>query len=130
MASSRVRYVTALSPADAFARVTDWRRHRVPLTRITVTPRGFTARTGVGPLGFDDPMEVTLWDPPRRVVLHKLGRVVRGDATITVEPQGPGSAVTWSEEVTVIGVPRWADPVVRPALTAMIRLVLRRLLPD
>ena len=130
MASSRVRYVTALSPADAFERVTDWSRHRVPLTRITVTPHGFTARTTVGPFGFDDPMEVTLWDPPRRVVLHKLGRVVRGDATITVEAQGPGSAVTWAEDVTVIGVPRWADPVLRRALTGMIRLVLRRLLPD
>lgn len=130
MATSRVRYVTALSATDAFERVTDWRRHRVPLTRITVTPNGFTARTAIGPVGFDDPMEVTLWDPPRRVVLHKLGRVVRGDATITVEPQGPGSVVTWSEDVTVVGVPRWADPVLRRALRAMIRLVLRRVLPD
>lgn len=124
-----MRYITALSRDEAFAAVTDWRRHRVPLTRITVTDVGFTARTGIGPVGFDDPMEVTLWDPPRRVVLHKRGRVIRGDATIEVVEHGTGSAVTWDEDVQITGVPRWADPVVRPALRAMISLVLRRLLP-
>src|SRR5690606_6635576 len=102
MARSRVTYETVLSQSDAFERVTDWRRHRVPLTRITVTPNGFTARTGLGPLGFDDPMEVTLWDPPRRAVLHKLGRIVRGEATITVAPTAAGSVVTWDEDVSVI----------------------------
>jgi len=109
--------------------VTDWRRHRVPLTRITVTDVGFTARTAVGPLGFDDPMEVTLWDPPRRVVLRKLGRVITGEATIEVVAEGTGSVVTWDEDVRVIGVPRLADPVLRVALRGMISLVLRRLLP-
>ncbi|WP_313404045.1 SRPBCC family protein [Aeromicrobium sp.] len=129
MAMSRVTHLTPLSPSAAFDTVTDWRRHRVPFTRIVVTPNGFTARTGFGPLGFDDPMEVTLWDPPRRVVLRKLGRVVRGDATITVTQTPSGSAVTWDEDVSVIGVPRVFDPVLRRALGAMISLVLRRLLP-
>lgn len=121
--------MTALGEAEAFGRVTDWSRHRVPLTRITVTPLGFTARTGIGPLGFDDPMEVTLWDPPRRVVLHKLGRIVRGEATITVGPSAAGSLITWDEDVSVIGVPKLFDPILRRALGAMISLVLRRLLP-
>jgi len=124
-----VRYVTPLSRDAAFDAVTDWRRHRVPLTRITVTDVGFTARTAVGPLGFDDPMEVTLWDPPRRVVLRKLGRVITGEATIEVVAEGTGSVVTWDEDVRVIGVPRLADPVLRVALRGMISLVLRRLLP-
>lgn len=128
MAMARVTHTTVLPVAEAFGRVTDWSRHRVPLTRIIVTPVGFTARTGIGPVGFDDPMEVTLWDPPRRVVLHKLGRVVRGDATITVGPSGSGSVVTWDEDVSVIGVPRLFDPILRRALAAMISLVLRRLL--
>lgn len=129
MAMARVTHTTVLPVTEAFERVTDWSRHRVPLTRITVTPVGFTARTGIGSVGFDDPMEVTLWDPPRRVVLHKLGRVVRGDATITVRPSGSGSVVTWDEDVSVIGVPRLFDPILRRALAAMISLVLRRLLP-
>jgi len=113
---------------DAFARVTDWERHRVPLTRITRTPEGFTARTAIGPLGFDDPMHVTTWDPPHRVDLQKQGRVVRGSATITVEPDGTGSAVTWDEDVSVIGVPRLLDPIVRRLLGLMVSTVLRRLL--
>lgn len=123
-----VRYTSQLEAADAFARMTDWKRHRVPLTTITVTPRGFTARTAIGPVGFDDPMEVTRWEPPHRVDLQKRGRVVRGSATITVEPDGSGSVVTWDEDVSVIGVPRFVDPIVSRLLRLMVSTVLRRLL--
>lgn len=128
MARTRVRYTSHHSAPDAFARVTDWERHRVPFTEVTVTPIGFTARTAVGPLGFDDPMEVTRWDPPHRVELHKLGRIVRGSATITVEPHDAGSVVTWDEDVSVIGVPRLFDPVVGRLLGLMVSRVLRGLL--
>ena len=128
MATVHVRYPTTLSAASAFTAVTDWSRHRVPLTSIEVTPAGFTARTGVGRWGFDDPMEITLWDPPRRVDLRKTGRVVRGTASIDVVEAPTGAVVTWNESVTIIGVPRWCDPLVRPALRAMVSLVLRRLL--
>ncbi|PZG90195.1 hypothetical protein C1I97_30675, partial [Streptomyces sp. NTH33] len=65
---------TAPLPVDeAWRRLTRWSRHAdtVPLTRITeVTPPPtrvgtvFVARSGIGPLGFDDPMEVTVWRPP------------------------------------------------------------------
>ena len=52
-----------LPPAEVFARLTEWERHGevVPLTTITPRPGGFLARTGVGPLGFDDPMDVVTW---------------------------------------------------------------------
>ncbi|WP_286928943.1 MULTISPECIES: SRPBCC family protein [Aeromicrobium] len=123
-----VRYTSHLDAVDAFARVTDWERHRVPLTTITITPEGFTARTAVGPVGFDDPMHVTRWEPPHRADLQKQGRVVRGSASITVEPSGSGSVVTWDEDVTVIGVPRLLDPVVRQLLRLMVSTVLRRLM--
>nr|WP_283251624.1 SRPBCC family protein [Aeromicrobium duanguangcaii] len=127
---TRVRRRSQLAAPAAFARVTDWERHRVPLTTITATSDGFTARTGVGPVGFDDPMEITHWDPPRRVHLVKRGRVIRGSATITVDPEGSGSVVTWDEEVSVIGVPGFLDPVVRRLLGLMVSSVLRRLLRD
>lgn len=80
--------------------MTDWERHaaQVPLTVITV-PTGlptrvgtvFVARTGVGPLAFDDPMEVVRWSPPAgsragMCRLEKRGRVVRGRASIDVYP--------------------------------------------
>lgn len=128
MARSVVRYTSHHDVDAAFARVTDWERHRVPLTTITTRPDGFTARTAIGPVGFDDPMDVTAWDPPHRVALVKRGRIIKGYATITVEPHGTGSAVTWDEHVSVIGVPRLLDPVTRRLLRLMISTVLRRLL--
>lgn len=127
MVSTCVRYDTRLPVAEAFAVVTAWERHRVPFTRISVTETGFTARTGLGRWGFDDPMEITDWDPPRCVELHKRGRFVLGSARIEVEPTAAGSVVTWAEDARIAGVPRWCDPVVRRLLTAMISLVLRRL---
>ena len=56
-----------VSVGEAWARVTDWPRHgdHVPFTHVEVTtdaPPGvgtvFNARTRIGRLGFDDPMEV------------------------------------------------------------------------
>lgn len=127
MATTHVRYQTTLPAAEAFRVVTDWPRHRVPFTRISVTENGFTARTGLGALGFDDPMEITSWDPPHRVELRKLGRIIRGEATIEVEATSSGSVVTWTEDARVIGVPRWCDRIVARLLSSMISLVLRRL---
>lgn len=65
-----------LSPAEAWLRVTDWPAHGrfVPLTKVTRTPDGFVARTGVGRLGFDDPMDVTTWHEPSFCRLEKRGR--------------------------------------------------------
>jgi hypothetical protein len=95
-----------LSPEDAFARVTDWVRHgdHVPLTTIRLTDTGFVARTGLGPVGFDDPMDVAEWDPPRFCRLEKRGRVVRGWAEIIVEPLDLGSRITWRELARTRGV--------------------------
>ncbi|MFI6931086.1 SRPBCC family protein [Streptomyces sp. NPDC050287] len=108
---------TAPLPLDeAWRRLTDWPRHGtvVPLTRVTVltpppTREGtvFVARSGIGPLAFDDRMEVTVWRPPTDdepgfVRLVKRGRVIRGWAEIEVRP-GPGgrARVVWREELDV-----------------------------
>lgn len=128
MATVHARYETRRSVSDAFAAVTRWEDHRVPLTTIRRTDAGFTARTGVGPLGFDDPMTIGHWEPPRSVELHKTGRVIAGWARIRVDPTESGSVVTWSESVRLRGVPAWCDPLLRPPLRAMIRIILRRLL--
>lgn len=108
-----VREVT-LSPQEAWDRITDWEAHGayVPFTRISRTSDGFVARTGLGPVGFDDPMEIVEWDPPRRCRLVKRGRVVTGDAEIVVEPTSTGARVIWREGTDVIGVPAFADPLV------------------
>ena len=116
---------TAPLPRDeAWRRLTEWPRHAdvVPLTRISVDPPGPTregtvvvARSGVGPLGFDDRMEVTVWRPPADgepglCRLDKRGRVVRGWAEIEVRP-GPGgrTRVLWREELRVRFLPAFCD---------------------
>lgn len=120
---------TAPLPLDeAWRRLTTWPRHgqAVPLTRVTVltpppTAEGtlLVARTALGPLGFDDRMEVTVWRPPAdgqpgHCRLEKRGRLVRGWAEIEVHP-GPGgrTRVLWREELGVRLLPGVFDGVVR-----------------
>ncbi|MFD8011849.1 SRPBCC family protein [Streptomyces sp. NPDC058955] len=128
---SRFRVVRSapVGPEEAWRRLTDWPAHgrQVPLTRTTVLTPGpsgpgtrFTARTGLGPLGFDDPMEVVRWEPPRGGLpgvcrLEKYGRLVRGWAEIEVTAAAGGARVVWTEELAVRGVPRVLDGVLARA---------------
>ncbi|GAA2655474.1 SRPBCC family protein [Paractinoplanes durhamensis] len=119
-----------------WAALVDWPRHGrwAPLTVVrTVTPRPdgvgakFVARTGVGPLAFDDPMTVTLWqrptgdgsaDEPGRCEVAKSGRVVHGRAWFSVQPlPGSRSRVVWDEDVTVSPrrIMRFAGPLLSAA---------------
>lgn len=109
MVNFRLERTAPLPLEEAWRRLTEWPRHAdvVPLTRVTVvtpppTAKGtvFVARSGLGPLAFDDRMEVTVWRPPTDdepglVRLEKRGRVVTGWAEIEVRP-GPGAAAAWS----------------------------------
>ncbi|MEU6391137.1 SRPBCC family protein [Streptomyces sp. NPDC046939] len=125
MAHVRIVRETPLPAAEAWRRLTDWERHGdvVPLTRVTVTtppPNAagtlFVARTGTRRIGFDDPMEVVAWQPPRRCRLVKRGRVVTGWAEIEVRALGAdASVVEWREELHVRGVPALADPLLAAA---------------
>lgn len=74
----------------------------------------FVARTHLGPLSFDDVMEVTHSTPPggdalgaepgvARIVKH--GRVVLGWAVLTVTPNAGGCAISWHEEARLRGTP-------------------------
>lgn len=119
-----------MQPNDVFARLTDWERHGevVPLTRIRPSDTGFVARTAVGPVGFDDVMDVVTWDPPRFCRIEKRGRVVKGWAELTVEPSGHGSRVVWREEAHWIGVPRFAARVEEAAGRALFGRVVDHLL--
>ncbi|MFD8430156.1 MULTISPECIES: SRPBCC family protein [Streptomyces] len=126
MATFSIDRSVPLAPDEAWRRLTRWERHgdTVPLTRVTARPPGPTrrgtlvvARTGAGPLAFDDAMEVTVWQPPRgeapgRCRLEKRGRVVRGWAEIEVRT-GPGgrARVVWREELDVRLLPALFDGV-------------------
>ncbi len=99
-----------LPQSESWSRLTDWPRHGdfVPLTTITLTPNGFNARTGAGPLAFDDPMDIVTWDEPSFCRLEKRGRRVTGWAELSVESTPSGSRVTWREDIHVRGMPRLA----------------------
>ncbi|MFG2028837.1 SRPBCC family protein [Streptomyces sp. NPDC048825] len=115
----------APSPVDqVWRRLTTWERHGdvVPLTRVTVvtpppTREGtvFVARSGIGRLAFDDPMEVGSWRPPTEgrsgmCRLLKRGTFVTGWAEIAVHPYGNGgSRVVWQEELRVRRLPTAFD---------------------
>ena len=118
-----------LTQEEAFARLTDWPRHAevLPFTDVRVTETGIVVRTAVGRVGFDDPMDIVQWDPPRFCRLEKRGRVVRGWADICVWPTDTGSKVVWREVAHVTGVPRVMARVEKAAGTALFGRLLNGL---
>ncbi|GGR69105.1 hypothetical protein GCM10010269_04820 [Streptomyces humidus] len=143
MALFQLERTVPLSPDDAWRRLTRWSRHGdvVPLTRVTVlTPPPdhegtvFVARSGLGPLAFDDRMELTVWQPPAddapgRCRLEKRGRVVLGWAEIEVRPQPDGrTRVIWREELDVRLLPSLLDPLLGAAARAVFGRAADRLL--
>jgi hypothetical protein len=128
---------------EAWRRITLWPRHGevVPLTAVRVDPPGPTrvgtvvvARSGAGALAFDDPMEVTVWQPPEDGApgmcrLEKRGRVVLGWAELEVRP-GPGgrTRVVWREEIRIRLLPSLFDGVLRSSARYVFGRALNRLL--
>lgn len=112
MALFRIARRTRLAPAETWRRLTDWERHgdSVPLTRVTVhtpPPSGtgtvLVARTGLGPLGFDDRMEITRWQPPTgaaRACAAWKSAAGRSPAGPRSRWAGQGRGRTWSGERT------------------------------
>jgi hypothetical protein len=136
----------AAPPDRVWARLVDWPSHArwAPMTTVRVLterPDGvgarFVARTGVGPLGFDDPMEVVAWQPPTagspgRCEIRKYGRVVLGSAHFDVSPSpsaSQGSSVRWSEDVEVapVRLTRPLSPVLALAGRVLFTRVLRQM---
>jgi carbon monoxide dehydrogenase subunit G len=141
--------VEVAAPAPAvWDRITDWPAagRWVPLTTVTtLTARAdgvgarFVGRTGIGPLAFDDPMEVTEWLPPEgdrpgRCAVRKLGRVVRGTAAFDVAPIGAGrTLVVWEYDLDLapVRLTRPFAPVIarlgRPGVASVLRAMGREL---
>ncbi|MET8504863.1 SRPBCC family protein [Streptomyces sp. NPDC004787] len=145
MSRFRIARAVALAPDEVWRRLTDWPAHGalVPLTRTRVLPPGpngvgtrFTARTGLGPFGFDDPMEVVVFEPPAPgrpglCRLEKRGRVVRGRAAFEVTGTDTGgSRVVWDEELRLRGAPALADPLLAAAGRRVFGRALDALLSD
>jgi len=109
------RRVTVGAPAaEVWTYVTDWPQQGdwVPFTRVERVDGAdnvggrFRAWTGVGPVGFWDPMTITSWQRTpdgggRCEVLH-TGRVVRGEGEFTVLGRGERECeFVWAEVIDV-----------------------------
>lgn len=112
-----VDLLVAGPPEQVWARLWDLDRHTaaIPFTTVaaatsadhdaaaTPSPSGlrqdarFTARTALGPVGFDDDMVVRAWDPPRRAVIDKVGRVLTGRIEVRLRPAGPDTQLHWTQ---------------------------------
>jgi hypothetical protein len=99
-----------------------------------------TGWTGLGPIGFTDPMVITEWFPPRRCTVAHQGKVVRGTGVFEVLPRvRDGEAeFRWTEIVElplppVIGKPlavALIGPVVRMGLGSSLRRFARVIAAD
>ena len=139
MTASLVLTVDVDAPVtDTWEGVTDWAGQGEWMlgTRVWPTAQGgrgvgggIEAFTGIGPLGFPDTMEITLWEPPRRCHVRHVGRVVRGTGAMEVEPLPDGrSRFVWREDLDLplglLGRLGW--PLVRPLFAAGVQHSLRR----
>ena len=131
------RVAVAAPPEAVFAAVADWEGQSAWVAFTTVTADGGPHRVGerllavtkVAGVGFSDPMEVTRWEPPRRVDVRHHGRVLRGTGTFLVEPAPGGAWFVWSEDLDLpLGAAgRFGFAVVGPLFRRMLRRSLRRL---
>jgi hypothetical protein len=70
---------------------------------------------------FTEELEVTLWEPPRRLVMAHRG-LVRGVGTWVLEPASGGTRFTWAEELS-LPVPLLGELVLRVYRPFMRRLM-------
>jgi hypothetical protein len=137
------REIDVAAPAsEVWDYITDWPRQGewVPLTRVEVVDRAdglggtFRAWTGVGKVGFWDPMTITAWERlpeggGRCEVLH-LGKLVKGEGEFTVLSRGPDSSrFVWAEVLVLplgaLGSAGWR--LARPVGERVIDRALRRM---
>lgn len=147
MARIRTELVIDATAQAVWDLVTDWpaQSRWIPLTTVTIDRHGpggpglgtrFTGRSQLGPIGFDDPMEVIEWQPPAeggsgRCRVRKLGPWLTGWAEIQVWPSEGGTRLLWTEDVRARWTPRFADWLLNPVLatigSALFGRTLRRM---
>ncbi|MQA96382.1 MAG: SRPBCC family protein [Streptosporangiales bacterium] len=118
----------------------DWPRHAEWMF-LTTAEGGdkegdvIVARTGLGPIGFTDTMEITHWSPATdtsvgRCEVRHVGRLVRGQGAFAVVPLAGGrSRIVWAENLELpfgaLGLLGWAF--VHPLASLFLRRSLRKL---
>ena len=119
-------------PEDVWVVLLDWERQPEWMVDAVTVRVASPRRSGHGTrvevrtriLGLPlltDVLEVTDWDPPRRIVMARRG-FVRGSGTWRLEPDPTGTRFTWSEEI------RLAIPVVGELVLLAYRPIMRGLM--
>lgn len=145
-ANVSVRAATSASVDEAWALITDWpaQSRWIAFTKVAIVREAngvgtrFTGRTQLGPVWFDDPMEVTTWEPPvngRRgyCKVRKFGPWLLGTAEIEVEPapgDDGGAVVTWRESVQTRWTPAAFNPIVRASIGILFRSTMRKAIAE
>jgi hypothetical protein len=144
-ASLRASVSVAAPAGQVWDYLTDWPRQGewIPFTRVEELADGHRAGgrvrawTGLGPLGFWDPMTITAWEQDadgsaRCEVLH-TGRVLRGEGEFAVTRLDAASCTfTWWERLEVPGGPlgavawRVVGPLVQRSVDGALRTLARR----
>ena len=124
-------------PADRlWNALADWEGHSewIPLTRVRILSGDgglgtkFVARTGIGPLGFDDRMTVIEFDSATtHAVVEKTGPLLKGSAGFRIEPRDTGCTLSWFETVHVPGLPRVLAPIVASVGKVLFNVALGQL---
>ena len=110
-----------------------WMRDAADVRVLTSHRAGPGVRVAVrtrvaGVPAFTDPLEVTVWDPPRRLVLAHRG-FVRGVGEWTLESVGDRTRFRWTERLS-LPVPllgEWALLLYRPFMRRLMGGSLRNL---
>lgn len=114
----------------------DWESHAgwIPATTVRILDGDgglgtrFVARTGIGPLAFDDNMTVIEFDAATtHAVVRKTGPVLKGSAGFRIEPLGAGCHLIWFETVHVPLLPRFLAPAVARIGRLLFEVSLRQL---
>lgn len=114
----------------------DWEGHSawIPATRVRIMSGDgglgttFVARTGIGPLGFDDHMTVIEFDAATtHAVVKKTGPLLLGSAGFRVEDRNGSSYLHWFETVEVPYLPRFLAPAVAHIGRLLFAVSLRQL---
>ena len=138
-ASFTVELATPLTPDAALARVLDLRVHDrvIPFTRVRPAVSAeelrpgsvFVARTGIGPIAFDDPMMIEQLGAygdagGTGAVIVKQGRALQGKVNLQITPDAAGSQVHWHQDVRL----PWLPGIVQPLAARLLKLGYRRVL--
>lgn len=97
------------SQEKVFAEIVNWPGQSAWMlgTKVWVTKNDgvgvggeFAAFSGVGRLGFIDPMQITKWNPPHEVSVVHIGKFIRGTGEMKVEKISENeSDFIWSESL-------------------------------